>query len=70
MNRTSSTASPSQKAYTIDQFIGLYPMCRAKFYQLVNRGEILATKCGWRTYILVKDAEAWAATLPKYQPAG
>ena len=49
---------------TIQEFIREYPMGRSSFYRLVKARKVRLTKFGRSSRIAVKDAEAWAETLP------
>jgi hypothetical protein len=42
---------------------------KTTYYKLL-RGPLRAVKMGSRTYVRREDAEAWAKSLPDYQPRG
>lgn len=52
-------------ALTIAEFVTHYGIGRTRVYQLINAGQLRVRKCGRRTLILTRDAEAWAANLPE-----
>ena len=54
---------------TIREFCTAYRICRATFYNEVNRGNLRAVKMGTKTLVLREDVEAWVGRLPKL-PAG
>ena len=51
-------------ALSIDGFCKLYGLGRTFAYELIKEGKLRAVKCGNRTLILRRDAEAWARSLP------
>jgi excisionase family DNA binding protein len=50
---------------TIREFCTAYRICRATFYNEVNRGNLRAVKMGTKTLVLREDVEAWVGRLPK-----
>jgi excisionase family DNA binding protein len=52
-------------ALSIDGFCKLYSLGKTFAYEQVKNGRLRAVKCGNRTLILRRDAEAWARSLPK-----
>ena len=52
-------------AMTIQEFCTAYRICRATFYNEVNRGNLRAVKLGTKTLVLPEDAEAWVGNLPE-----
>jgi excisionase family DNA binding protein len=51
-------------ALSIDGFCKLYGLGRTFAYEQIKEGKLRAVKCGNRTLILRRDAEAWAHSLP------
>jgi hypothetical protein len=52
-------------ALSIDRFCKLYGLRRTFAYAQIKEGKLRAVKCGNRTLILGRDAEAWALSLPE-----
>lgn len=52
--------------YTVSEFLEYYPMGRSTLYRLVGSGLLHMVKFGRSSRIAVSDAEAWAATLPRF----
>jgi excisionase family DNA binding protein len=52
-------------AMTVREFCTAYRICRATFYNEVNRGHLRAVKMGTKTLVLREDVEAWVERLPK-----
>ena len=53
----------------IPEFLELYSISRTAFYREVGAGRILLTKIGKASRVAAEDAEAWAAALPRWDPA-
>jgi excisionase family DNA binding protein len=51
-------------ALSIDGFCKLFALGRTFAYEQIKEGKLRAVKCGNRTLILRRDAEAWARSLP------
>ena len=51
-------------ALSIDGFCKLYGLGRTCAYEQIKERRLRAVKCGSRTLILRRDAEAWARSLP------
>jgi excisionase family DNA binding protein len=51
-------------ALSIEGFCKLYSLGRTFAYEQIKNGKLRAVKCGHRTLILRRDAEAWALSLP------
>ena len=51
-------------ALSIDGFCKLFALGRTFAYEQIKEGKLRAVKCGNRTLILRRDAEAWAQSLP------
>tara|TARA_R110000765_G_scaffold63531_2_gene123404 strand:+ start:630 stop:818 length:189 start_codon:yes stop_codon:yes gene_type:complete len=51
---------------TVPDFLTRYSISRSEFYRQVNKGSIPLLKMGTASRIRREDAEAWAASLPKY----
>ena len=51
-------------AFSIKGFCNLYSLGRTFAYGEIKSGKLRAVKCGTRTLILRRDAEAWARSLP------
>ena len=51
-------------ALSIDGFCKLYGLGRTFAYEQIKGGKLRAVKCGNRTLILRRDAEAWTLSLP------
>ena len=62
--------SPLKKSLTIREFTERYGICRATFYNLVNRGELKAHHLLGSTRIKVEEAERWFASLPEVPRKG
>ena len=56
-------------ALSIDGFCKLYGLGRTFAYELIKEGKLRAVKCGNRTLILRRDAEAWVQSLPALRGA-
>ena len=50
-------------ALTIGSFCQTYRLGRTFVYRLIKERKLRAVKCGTRTLILQRDAEAWASSL-------
>ena len=57
----------SLRVLTVEQVLELSGMCRPKFYEEVRAGRLIARKCGRRTFILLRDFEAYLNALPPLQ---
>jgi hypothetical protein len=63
-------SSPQPKrGLSVYQFCEIYDICRAKAYQEIAAGRLVACKIGRRTVVSTDDAEDWFAALPRVQPA-
>jgi excisionase family DNA binding protein len=51
-------------AMTIVEFCARYSVGKTLAYEEIKRGRLSAVKCGGRTLIRARDAEAWLARLP------
>jgi excisionase family DNA binding protein len=51
-------------ALSVDAFCKLYGLGRTCAYEQIKDGRLRAVKCGNRTLVLRRDAEAWARSLP------
>ena len=51
-------------ALSINRFCNRYSVGRTFTYNEIKIGKLRAVKCGNRTLILERDAEAWALSLP------
>jgi len=51
-------------ALSINGFCTLYALGRTFAYEQIKQGKLRAVKCGNRTLIFQRDAEAWARSLP------
>lgn len=54
-----------QGAFTIDEFMNWARIGRTKAYAEINEGRLKTRKCGRKTLIRRKDAEAWLNSLPE-----
>lgn len=52
-------------ALTIGSFCQTYRLGRTFVYRLIKDRKLRAVKCGTRTLILQRDADAWARSLPE-----
>jgi excisionase family DNA binding protein len=52
-------------ALSINGFCKLFALGRTFAYEQIKDGKLRAVKCGGRTLILRRDAEAWARLLPE-----
>ena len=55
-------------AYSINDLQELGFGCRAYVYGEINAGRLRATKRGRFTVVLVRDLDAWIASLPTIRP--
>jgi excisionase family DNA binding protein len=51
-------------ALTVDEMAKACSLSKARLYQLLNKGELAATRCGSRTLILADEAKRFLAALP------
>jgi hypothetical protein len=59
----------SGNARTINQVAEDGPLCRAKIYQEINEGRLIARKAGRTTIITDADWEAYLKSLPRLTEA-
>jgi hypothetical protein len=57
-----------RRFYTIACFCRRYSVGKTAAYQLINAGLVQAVKYGARTLISLESAEAWARSLPAFEP--
>lgn len=58
----------TKAAFTVNEFCARFGICRSLFYAEVRAGRLVTRKAGGRTLVLVREAEAWADSLPKGSP--
>jgi excisionase family DNA binding protein len=51
-------------ALTIDEMAKACSLSKARLYQLLNKGELTAARCGSRTIIHIEEAKRFLAALP------
>lgn len=56
-------------ALTVSQFCAEYGVGRTFFYEQVKAGDLVACKAGRKTLIRRRDAQRWAARLPRLNTA-
>lgn len=61
--------SQAKKLLRIPEFLDVYSISRTAFYREVSAGRLTLTKIGNASRIRAEDAEAWAASLPKWSAA-
>jgi hypothetical protein len=57
-----------RELYTIAIFCRRYCVGKTRTYELINAGRVKAVKLGARTLIPRASAEAWARSLPAFEP--
>jgi excisionase family DNA binding protein len=55
-------------ALTVREFCQRYRLGNSLVYDLIKRDALRAVKCGRRTLILAKDAQAWERSLAPVHP--
>jgi excisionase family DNA binding protein len=62
-----ATPSPdlTRYAYSIDEVVKLTGLGRTLIYQAIQRGQLVAVKCGRRTIVLHEHLQAFLQSLPR-----
>jgi hypothetical protein len=53
--------------YTVEEAVKAGPLGRTSIFNAIKNGSLPARKAGGRTFILVKDFEAWLESQPLVQ---
>jgi excisionase family DNA binding protein len=61
--------TPTAIGMSIETAVAVAGIGRTRLYGAIQRGELVARKCGRRTVILRADLEAWLHSLPPTQPS-
>jgi len=66
---TTDQTEQRQAAYRIEEWALRTRTSRAKIYQEIAAGRLVARKLGARTLILDEDGQSWLRSLPTLQPS-
>ncbi|UHC19449.1 DNA-binding protein [Methylobacterium currus] len=59
----------AKRLYSVEEFRAAYGLSRARTYEEINDGRLIARRLGGRTFIADCDAEAWKNALPTHRPS-